>query len=161
MKRTHITGIDQAIQNIRKEVEQIQGVTLKGLFRAGLKIRGEAQRLCPVVTGNLKASAYTIASENSSMEQTEGDFSGENAGEMSSHHSSVLASRESAIRNNINPAVEVGFTAEYAVKVHENPNTGQATYPGASEVGQWKFLEEALKRNEDYVLDVIRREAKI
>jgi len=160
MKRTHMTGLDQTIQNIRKEIEQIQGVTLKGLLRAGLKVRGEAQRMCHVVTGNLKASAYVVTSRGNAPAGKSPNFKGDDAAQMGSNHSSTVDERQYAVKNDKNPTVEVGFTAEYAASVHENPNAGQATYPGASEVGQWKFLEEAVKQNETYILDVIQREAK-
>ena len=160
MKRTHMTGLDQTIQNIRKEIEQIQGVTLKGLLRAGLKIRSEAQKMCPVVTGNLKASAYVVTSRGNAPAGKTPTFKGDDAAQMGSNHSETVAERRHTIQDENNPTVEVGFTAVYAASVHENPNAGQATYPGASEVGQWKFLEEAVKQNETYILDVIQREAK-
>lgn len=124
-KRTYISGLDEVIQNLNKRVGQIEGVTSKGLLRAGHKIQGESQRMCPVVTGNLKGSAYTKMLPGGHI-----------------------------------PTVEIGFTAEYAPKVHENPRAGKTGKPGASEVGQWKFLEEAVKQNEDKILDIIRSEAK-
>ena len=159
-KRTHVYGVDEAVQTLNRHLQEMQGVTLKGLIRAGTQIRRTAQKLCPVVTGNLKASAYIVTSRGSAPAGKTPTFKGDDAAQMSSNHSSTVQERRHAIRNEDNPTVEVGFTAVYAARVHENPNTGQATYPGASEVGQWKFLEEALKQNEIYVVDVIRREAK-
>jgi len=168
-KSTHISGLDEVVQNMNKQVEQIEGVTLKGLIRASIPIRRTAQKLCPVVTGNLKASAYTVTSRGNVQAGKSPTFTGDNADEMSSNHSSTVDERQYAVKNDNNPTVEVGFTAVYAAAVHENPSTGQTPVSEAynskgqkiaSTVGQWKFLEEALKQNENYVISVIKQEAK-
>ena len=170
-KKTHLSGLDEVLQNMNKQVEQIEGVTLKGLYRASIPIRKTAQDLCPVVTGNLKASAYTVTSRGNVQAGKSPTFKGDNASEMSSHHSSSVDERQYAVGDDKNPTVEVGFTAVYAASVHENPNAGQTPESEAytktgkqiastKPKGQWKFLEEALKRNENDILDVIQREAK-
>lgn len=112
-----ITGVEEAISNLHKEVAQIQNVTMKGLLRGATIIRRDAQEMCPVVTGNLKSSAYINPSEG-------GD------------------------------SVEVGFTANYAAKVHENPNAGKG-----DRKGEPKFLEKAIRNNEAEIVKIIAREA--
>lgn len=51
------------------------------------------------------------------------------------------------------PGVEIGYTAGYAVYVHEiNKNYT---------VGQWKFLETALKEKRREILEIIRKRARV
>ena len=53
------------------------------------------------------------------------------------------------------PSAEIGYTASYAVFVHEINNNYIA--PGT----QWKFLETALFSNQKEILNIIKRYAKI
>ena len=53
-----------------------------------------------------------------------------------------------------NPGVEIGYTAAYAVFVHERT---ELRHP----VGQAKFLETALKRLEKQIVEIIKKTAKI
>jgi len=50
-------------------------------------------------------------------------------------------------------SVEIGYTANYAVNVHE------IDMPHA--VGQWKFLESALRENEDAIVDIVQQKARV
>ena len=54
----------------------------------------------------------------------------------------------------VGPGAEIGFTASYAVFVHEI----QASHKGK---GQWKFLETAMKKLARKTLATIRRHAKV
>lgn len=51
------------------------------------------------------------------------------------------------------PGAEIGFTASYAVFVHE--------VKASHKVGQWKFLETAMKKLARKTLATIRRHAKV
>lgn len=51
------------------------------------------------------------------------------------------------------PGAEIGYTANYAVFVHEIDKDYR--------VGQWKFLETALKEKARDALEMIRREAQV
>lgn len=51
LKNELVEIVKQAVKN---------GATLQqGLFMAGLRLQRESQRICPIDTGNLRASAYT------------------------------------------------------------------------------------------------------
>lgn len=53
-----------------------------------------------------------------------------------------------------NHTVEIGYSAvEYAMWVHE--------IPAQHRVGQWKFLETAIKQETNAVLDLVKKHAKI
>lgn len=58
--------LEQPARTMRKELSTIIATTVrngaslvKALLVAGLRLQREAQKLCPVDTGNLKASAFT------------------------------------------------------------------------------------------------------
>lgn len=66
-------------------------------------------------------------------------------------------------------AAEVGFSASYAVFVHENMEQklkGQPRRSGSGkgrywETGQPKFLQSVLEEDRDTILDIIREEAEV
>lgn len=75
------------------------------------------------------------------------------------------------------PEVEVGYTAVYALQVHENPRAGKtggispsgAKYKppkGSTQIawarkGEWKFLEEPFHSKQRLILRAIMREVKV
>jgi hypothetical protein len=132
-----LQGLDDVLKSLDQQVSKIEGATLDGLWEAGLQIqRSSQQRLRPsVVTGNLRASAYTRKS-----------------GELQR----IDASRLEPDQNNPDPSgeidgVEVGFTAKYAIFAHENMEGNRAP----------KFLENAVNENKDAIVEIVRRRAKL
>lgn len=160
MKKDHLKGKHKVLKNLNREIRKIRGRTEKGLYRAAIPIRADAQRLCPVVTGNLKASAYIIITGGTVRAGADPSFRGENARKMKSQHETRLSERSGVLQNTHKPLVEIGFTALYAPIVHENPNAGRTGEEGASTVGQWKFLETSLKNNQRKAIETIAREAR-
>lgn len=55
----NVSGLDEALANMNREIDAIEGRTMGGLFEAGLEIQAASQKKTPVDTGNLKGSAYT------------------------------------------------------------------------------------------------------
>lgn len=100
--------------NLNREIGNIENRSSAGLMAAGLLVQRGAQQRVPVLTGNLKGSAYTRK----------------------------VAGRQ--------PAVEVGFTAAYAIFVHENLETRHDN-------GEAKFLENSLNDNRKQILALIAR----
>ena len=54
----NITGMNQVLQNLNREIKAIENRSQAGLMKAGLLVKRESQLKTPVDTGNLKASAY-------------------------------------------------------------------------------------------------------
>lgn len=108
-----IEGLDSVMAALNEQIGQIEGRTTGGLLAGGLIIQREAQKRTPVLTGNLKGSAYT--------RKTPED----------------------------DKVVEVGFSAAYALFVHENLEAHHTN-------GQAKFLESAADDTKDQVLEAIR-----
>ena len=110
-----VQGLDEVLKNLNREIKEIEGATLSGLWDAGLQIQRVSQSRTPVDTGNLKGSAYT--------------------------------------RRTSDDGVEIGYTANYAIYVHENMEAAHTN-------GQAKFLESALRDNQRNIIKIIERRAK-
>ncbi len=114
-----ITGVKEILANLAKKDAILAAKLQLGLKAAGLRLQRESQRLVPVDTGNLKASAFTRMS---------------GAGWKSQ--------------------VKVGYTAFYALYVHEavgmklkgQLRSTKGKYWDPQNRAQAKFLEEPARR---------------
>lgn len=73
---------------------------------------------------------------------------------MGSQHGIVRAAAQTSLKPEKGPTAIIGFTAAYAVYVHEIDKNYRK--PGSS----WKFLELALMENEQKILDLIKQSVK-
>jgi len=130
MKRFEVTGINDVVRNLNREIRNIENRTRAGMREAALVVRKRSQELTPVDKENLKASAYTTA------------------------YNTLWG-----------PAAEIGYTASYAIFVHEIPPpfmTGVFQRSARHHPpGQWKFLGTALIEKRMAILDIIRRRAAV
>jgi hypothetical protein len=131
-----LEGLDNVLREIDAQIKDIDGATLDGLLDAGLQVQRSAQqRLRPsVVTGNLRASAYTRKS---------GQF-------VRLDPSAIEPEKNVSDPSGDIEGVEVGFTAKYAIFAHENLEGNRAP----------KFLENAVSENRDGILEIIRKRAE-
>ena len=137
-----VLGVQEVLQNLKAQ-EALIGKRVAGAIKlAGLILQRESQKLVPVDTGNLKASAFTRAT-------------GEG----------------------LSTVVNVGYTAAYALFVHEAVGMKLKGVPrGAAEKGakgyrghywdpqgqaQAKFLEEPLRRLSPKLKQMIANACKI
>ena len=131
---TKVTGLDEAIDFITEEVERIENAAQSGFWEAGLKILRQAQIALrkSVVTGNLRASGY-VRSQN--------DFE-------RPMPTNLKPSMNMPLPSSPLPGIgiELGFTANYALWVHENME-------GRSP----KFLESVVVRNKQEIVDIVKR----
>ena len=183
-----LKGLQEVVNNLNKEIAKIEGAGLEGLLEAGMVVRAEAQKKCPVVTGNLKNSAFVNWS-GGTMTKVAGAFRDLNKGggeaeARTRERAAVIP--ESHGRIGKGGVVEIGFSAVYAVAVHENPRSGKTggvaprgrtgsktaglgdisvpiVYPKGTYAtrGEWKFLENALKENVSRIISIITRAARI
>ena len=115
-----ITGLKKVQAALSMEIRKIENRSSRSLEISGLKIRADAQRLCPVDSGNLRSSAFNTKIKTGSFKQK---------------------------------FVAVGFNANYAVYVHEIDKDYT--------VGQWKFLQTAIKMNHKTVINNITRHSRV
>lgn len=139
-----VSGIEDALARIDSEVAKIEGLSQAGLWEAGLKIIGAAQkRLTSQIyskgntgnyklTGNLRASAYVRAASSTVRPDA----------------SKMVASQNENIPADPLPpiGIELGFTATYALYVHEEMEGRGA-----------KFLEGVIVENEQNIIDIVKK----
>ena len=142
-----VEGLDDLNRQLRKLAKESPRAVERAAFAGGLKIQGYAQDNVPVERGNLRASAYT---QRSSGGLVRGSASGLDPS-----------------KNFPDPAatppltVEVGFSAKYAIYVHENMEQTLKGEPRPSGLGTYwnpggpKFLERAVNENGDEIVDIV------
>jgi hypothetical protein len=173
--------MQEVLDNLQKESRAIVGASASGVVKGGLLVMRESVKLTPRRLGNLWNSRFLVSNIPGLAPSVGGGaFKGDDAGEMASNHiraqGSVMA--EAAVKSvGEGPTVGLGYSALYALAVHENPSSGAAGNTEASNKaragtkvplssihskrGQWKFLEEPLKRLSSRILEIIRKEARI
>jgi len=152
--RTYVKGIDEAITALNREVQKIEGRTLRGLIRGAVIIRRKIDTVPPVVPvdlGNLRASWFSVTT-NSVQAGKSPEFKGPKATEFAAHHSAVVNEMQGKVKGKI--AVAMGFSANYAAEVHEKIEA-KFRRPGAGA----KFFQAAINNSIDEVLEIVRKEA--
>lgn len=176
-----ISGIDEVMKNLNKVVDKIQGNITPGLIKCSILVRRDMENTppkIPVDEGNLRASWFTVVSKGVGGEKG-GDFRGEKAGDMSNDHQITVTEAQSMISQPNKSLLAMGFSAHYALWVHENVDAnfagradklkfdskGKVTAktrkysrrPGAGA----KFFESSLKRNQVKMISIIAKEVQI
>lgn len=132
-----IDGLDEAMKEINTKISKFKNISQDAFWEVGLKVQASAQRrLTPsVVSGNLRASAYTRSAKQ--LERLDD-------------------SRIDPLKNETVPTgglgpigVEIGFTANYGIFVHENME-------GRSP----KFLENPVMEDKDNIVKIIRQRSE-
>jgi len=167
MSEGGLKGINEVMANINKELMKIKGRTQEGLVEAAIQIQVDmvvTPPTVPVDTGNLRASKF-ITTPQGILNQTpifkarkgmKPTTAMKLVTEMAANHSATTQLTHTLIASKTDPVVVLGFTANYAVFVHENVTAKfKGTGTGA------KFFEQALVRNEKRVIDIVQKYAKI
>ena len=153
-----VKGLDKTLVKLNKEMKSIRFKTKKGLINAGFLVQRASQKIVPRDYSNLAASAFTVWGPESTIVRGAGgkSFKGPQAGAMSSDHNRIVSQEKMSLpKGDINPQVEVGFSAYYALYVHEDLN---AKHKSGKEA---KFLQRALERNYGRILSIVSGSVKI
>lgn len=170
-----VEGLDEVLGNLNRAVNRLPKATKAGMIKGALRIQKGSQELVPIDLGNLRSSAFVIWGNGGSVTAS---FTGPDAADMNARHMESVASENASLNTGIlKPQVEVGYSAFYAIFVHEdlsanhnktfktkgklNPLTGGSTSFESRTVGEAKFLEKSVKNNKDQVLNDIKSMAKI
>lgn len=130
-----VLGVPEVIKSLRRKNAMMALGISRGVRKASLHLQRESQKLVPVDTGNLKASAFA---------RVEG--------------------------TGYNTVGSVGYTAAYAIYVHENVQMKLKGQPRSGSRGKYwdpqgraqaKFLEEPARRLAPELLKMIRDEGRI
>lgn len=166
-----LKGIKEVLSRINKEAEKLKLKSAKGLIEAAIIIRRDMEKTppkIPVDTGNLRSSWFVTTARKTPRGKT-ASFKGEDAGKMSSQHSLILSEAKAIATVTKMPLVVMGFTANYAVHVHENLegktsviNTKSKSKKKERRPGSGpKFFEAALRRNEKEIIRTLQENTKI
>ncbi|MHA1809368.1 MAG: hypothetical protein ACTSYH_03545 [Candidatus Heimdallarchaeaceae archaeon] len=166
-----VRGLEEVTRNLSEEIKKISKRTQAGITEAALMIREESQKLVPMDFGNLENSAYTVwpTGESSLGSFTDTPERPNRASEMKTRHSNVISGDKQLVMGSKDPVAIIGYSAVYALATHENIRAGKtggtslsgAKYPHWATVGEWKFLENAVKNNVSRILDIVRNNAKV
>lgn len=172
---SNVKGLDKVLKNLNREIKKIKKNSVKGLLAAGLFIKGESQKQTPVVTSNLRNSAFVTVTGGTLISNP--SFSGKDSGKIMARHSLVSAQQKILSDSARAPQARIGYSAFYAPYVHENPRAGKtggvsprgtvykpgkgSTRQMYSTVGNWKFLEKPLMENKKRILEIIRSKVRI
>lgn len=151
-----LKGMPKVLGNLNKELKGIKKRSLKGLIRAQIIVRRAMDKerpMIPIDWGNLRASWFVVTNEGGVAEGHSASF--RNSSTMVGDHKSAIERNKAYIAGN-NPSIIMGFSAHYAIAVHENIG---ATFK--KEGAGAKFFEVALQRHSKEMLEVITKEAKI
>jgi len=164
---TGIKGMDIVMNNLHKEIVKVKGRSLKGLIEASIIVRRSMDYNAPTIPidlGNLRSSWF-VTTAGGIQKGGSPSFKGDKAGELASDHASTVSEARSLVQaaSVQGPALMMGFSANYAMWVHEmvganfrQPKKGAVRgSPGA------KFFESALKQNKALILETIRNNAYI
>jgi len=153
-------GMEKLMRNLNYEIRQIENRTHSGLLKAAIILQNEAEPGTPVDTSNLRHSWFTVSHKSTQNQApVKGGFKGPNASEMAANHSKTVSAASSAVRsvaNDSRPVVLLGYTANYAAKVHESVDT-KFHRPGAH--ARWLYL--AMQTAQSKMLEAIRKDAEI
>lgn len=136
-----IKGAKQVLANLNKEIEEKRLAAKKGIVASVLYVKGESMKEVPVMTSNLKNSAY------SDVKVSLNGVSGE-VGYGVSYAPFVHENKRAGKTGGVSPK-----------GVRYKPPKG-STEIAYAESGKWKFLEEPLFRSQAMVKRLLIRYAK-
>lgn len=158
----NVTGLKDVLRGLNKEVGKIRKGVAKGMVKGGVLILREANRLVPVDLGNLRESGFVVwtgaaagvgSSPNFRTEDDATPSAVESVSRIKRDHAQILSARRSEVNERGRFIVRLGYTAYYAIFVHEDM---QARH----RIGQAKFLDAAVQSTRQRVFSVIVSEAR-
>lgn len=160
---TRVRGINTIMKRLNVKAKEIEFKTTKGMVKVGSLVRRDMEEsppLIPVDTGNLRASWFSVAKGYEP--RSKGVFRGRTpaerrrASEMRAEHTRLLSDFKATVEAEKDPSLIMGFTANYATRVHERhdpkinwqrPNSGP------------NFFKLALYRNRKNIIETIKQNA--
>ncbi len=161
-----IRGMEKVTANMSVAKSRIKDAMLKGLLQAQAEIFRQMDSIppkIPVETENLRRSYYVTTSKGKVFRGKAPAFDDKNADaeKLSSDHEGILVEKlaHSVEKGKtVGPWIDFGFSAYYAMWVHENVGRDIIwTRKGSGA----KFFESALKANRDRILKIIANNARI
>lgn len=157
-KKQYLTGTKQVMAKLHKAAEKIKDRSQASLIESARIIMNDTENTSPktpIDTGNLRASRFIVSAKSNV--EGDGRFKGTDAGILTSNHGKVKGDAKAECMSMMSPFVIFGFSANYAVYVHELVGNRVYNRPGSGP----KFLEASIKRNTDKVKQILKTGGKI
>lgn len=167
-----LKGLGNVLANLNKEIAKIEGDVTKGLT-IGLTItKGKSMKNTPVDTGNLKGSHYVVVSDGTVSQAASFDSRDKSGARVAAEHAGHIHDAVSLVKAQGFPMAEIGCTAFYAEKVHEDLEAShmKAAYQKGGKksskpakfvpIGKPKFLEDAIIETKSMIKNLIIRYAR-
>lgn len=160
-----VKGLETVMVNLNKEVKQIKGRTPKGMLKGAIAVRRHMSTnspKIPVDLGNLKASWFITVTGHAPRNASP-SFKGTTPSErkrkvkLIADHRSVVSASNATVKAQKDPGLIMGFTANYALPVHERYGAVNWSKKGSGP----GFFVSALKAKQKEILEHITNEAKI
>ncbi len=165
-KDFELKHVNELLSNLNDELQEIEGRSLQGMIYAAMHVFDDMDRTeprIPVDLGNLRLSFFILTTKGGGDQHPE-----KPKGEMAAEHQRTVSTVQGALMALRRPTVAMGFSANYAVYVHENLHAkfdrpkrigGKMKKPRAG--GGPRFFSAALARNHNRIIEIIAEEAKI
>jgi len=137
-------GIASTLRALERETKKVFRDAKRGLIESGFVIIRDAQIRCPVTFGNLRSSGYVVWDKGN--QQTFRKWDGPDASTLQQLHSSITGSQQQSVGDF---EVVIGFTAFYALYVHEDLQQRLNS-------GEHKYLQNALNAKGTQVVKIIK-----
>ena len=170
---THVFGFEEMMENLQLEVKKIEGASIQGLIKAAAMIREDTERtpyITPLDLGNLRSSWFVTTAQgkmpndkwNTGFRNVKREKGSNVPSKLTATAARMATDHVAAVAENKARCVSaaavgrimlvMGYSAHYAVYVHENV---EAKFKRSGSGAKW--FQEAVYRNRDKVLDVIRK----
>lgn len=177
-----IQGMEKVLRNLNRVSRRVEGRTKSGLVQAGLLVFRDAKKMAPRDLGNLWNSGYVVwhkpalTAEEFAKQLDKLPFTGRQRARLTAEREQImLEDTAKAIRAATHHEfiVVIGFTANYAIYVHEDL---EASHPpkrvkrriekwgeeaGGKNPGEAKFLLKSLEQNQGRIIQILVNRARI
>jgi hypothetical protein len=170
---TKVRGFEDIMNNLNAQIALIENATTQGFFKAAAEIRRDTEKTSPITPldlGNLRASWFVTSARSTQGDKWSGKFvnSSKNsthkadASQMSADHANAIAESQAKWKASAKTrlkGVTMGYSANYAVYVHENLNANFRRKQPAMSGAKW--FQSAVNRNSGKVLGIIAANVKL
>lgn len=164
--KTKITGIEKVMTSLNLELEKIKGMTAAGFIEVAILVRNDMENQVPYIPvdlGNLRASWFAVVTGTQTQYET-ATFTGvtpsekKKAAQLTAEYSAMKSSFKEAVNASpMKPSMIMGFTANYAMPVHEKWGATNWSKAGSGP----GFFEAAMNRNENKIIRILDNKIKL
>jgi hypothetical protein len=174
---THVKGFETVMANLNAEIMRIKGASMKGLIECAIEVRRDTEKTpakTPVDLGNLRASWFVVTTMgkqpddqwNTGFRNARGEKRQRSSSKTSATAARMISDRANAITEmgarvkmfTDKQVLIMGYSANYAVYVHENMASGIKWKRSGSGP---KWFQESVYRNSSKMLGIIKKNVQI